>query len=211
MHVNKKTVSAVFTGAVTAAAITGLAPGQAHAAGTWFVKNNGAPYKGPFRGTGTGSIGVGAQKIPCSKAAVSASLPQSTVSMVPTNLGHITNLALSGCKILAGMFEPRLTTLPLMIVSTYANGVTKGRLGGTAGALKFTVTGIGNGCVATLSGASESFSLRNTSHHLNIDAAKRRTLRVGAATGCPFATGASAYIEGTYTLTTPSRLTISQS
>lgn len=201
MAVTKKTVSAVFAGAVAAAATTGWGIDQAHAAGTWHVKNAGTGYHGIFKGAGTGSVRDTTKNLTlrCSTA-LSGTIPSSNTS--GPEIGTISRLGFSNCAFLGLNFKANATAS--MVGSSYAGGVVHGRLG----RLRGTISGVGNTCRATFSG-SESFSFGTG--HLTIDARKIAKIHITTATGCPFATGDAGYLAGTYTITVPSALTISQS
>lgn len=211
MRVSKKTVSAVFTGAATAVAVTGLAPGQARAATSWHVKNSGIPYSGHFKATITGGLTDMARNLKlCSKAVASGTIPPPPRS---AEIAVISHLSFSGCTALGETFKVHATKNIPVIGTGYASlgGVTRGELGGTAGAINISAKGVNNTCAATFSGASVPFSFMNTTHGGGIDPGKTATLKVTRVVNCPFAAGDTAAFTGTYKVVSPKALTIALS
>lgn len=193
----------------------------AHAAGTWHIKNGGVGYHGAVKATvkaGTKTTLTDKTRgltLICSTAVAGGSAPASTVATTPATVGHLNAASTSwkNCTLLGLTFTAKLTTNPNLVANSYnaTTGVTKGHIGGTAGAIKANITGVGNGCTGTVSGTSVPLSFVNGTHQFNINAGKVATLKITAATGCPFAVGDTASFNGQYTTTTPAALTISQS
>lgn len=201
MRVTKKTVSTVFTGAMTAAAVTGLTQGQAHAASLWHVKNGGVGYHGVFKAAGTGSFAdttKGLTLSRCSAATASGSIPASTFP--GPKIGTVA-LGIKNCTLLGLTLTVHATAS--MLASTYASGRVHGRLG----MLKGTISGVNSACRASFSGSE---SLTFSTGHLAVDGRKIAGIHIAKATNCPFGVGDKGYLAGAFTVTVPSALTISR-
>lgn len=188
----RKVSSIVFTG-VAAAGAVGLGTGTANAAsGPFHITNGGAGYAGPVSGVNSTSATLTAHgtKLTCvpGTASASGSVPASTVSGTPAKLGTITgaNFGTGPACSYAGLFHFTATlNKPVSLIgSSYASGVTKGKI---AGGISATLNGVsGTTCTATITGPSLSASYHNDTHALTINPSGTSGLKVTSisAGGC---------------------------
>jgi hypothetical protein len=215
MTTRKKIASVAFTGAAATMAV-GLGTLPAMAATTWHVKNGGTTYTGKTV-KGKNTTGVTSLKssydgtvltCPKSDATISGSI-KSTASGTGVKLGTLSKATFKSCTAPGGIkFTAALSTgdTPSLKVSTYAAGVTKGTLAG----VKAKITGSSlNSCTGKVSGNLPG-SFINSKHELVADTAGAYDLTIKSAADCGGLTAnKKAYFKATYTITTPTELTIS--
>jgi hypothetical protein len=214
MASKRKIASIAFTGAAATIAVgTGAIP--AHAATTWTVKNSGTKYTaGTVKGhnsTVAKLASAGGTSLKCAKShAVASGTIKSTATGDPAALATLkkTVTKFTSCSIPGDgglLFNAVLSKSATFDVSTYDDGVTKGKLIDIVA----KISGISNSCKAKISGSLPG-SYTNTTHKLVVDAAGTEDLTVGSAAHCGNLTAAKkAYFEATYLITTPADLTIS--
>lgn len=216
----RRTASTAFLSAAVAGA--GLVAGPAHAAsgGTFMIRQNGALYKGIF--TGKNPAGVNATMtdvtknltMTCTTATNSGSFPASMVQQpskgIGVKIGAMSHMKLGPCTLLGTTWVIRLAAPANISGSFYSSGVTRGRLK----KFKATVSGpLGKSpipCIATLTATSVPVSYKNHSHKLYVDPKGQALMSISKpATACPFKSGDRAHVTGTFSITTPTALTIS--
>jgi hypothetical protein len=209
----KKVASIAFTGAAATMAV-GLAAGPALAATTWHVKNGTAGFTGTVKGkntTGTTTLkSSGGTVLTCakSKAVASGNVAKSTVSGSPAAVATLkTGTKFTSCTAPGGVvFSAKLSKSATLEAKSYKSGVTTGTLTGVHAVIKGSSL---NSCAATVSG-SLSGTYTNATHQLTADPKSKDTLKVLTAKGCGgLAAGKKAYFKGTYVISTPTALTIS--
>jgi len=207
----KKVASIAFTGAAAVVA-AGVAAGPAHAATTYHIKNNGAGYHGKIKGKNTTAgklVSKSGATLNCAagKLTASGSAPKSTVSGTGlVTVGTLTKITTKSCSIGGIPFTATLNKAATVGISTANATSAKGKITGVSAKL---VCGSASSGHAKITGSLPG-SYINASHKLVADKAKAYDLTVASATGCgTLKAGKTAYLSGTATISSPTKLTIS--
>ncbi|HEY1705394.1 MAG TPA: hypothetical protein VGG75_37370 [Trebonia sp.] len=208
MRRNTKIASMAFTG-VAAMGAVGLGAGPALAAGgTWTINEpNGTAFAGSNKTSAT--LDAGGINLACKPgtALASGTVSGNGKSGVPASLASVTSATFGAtsnpCSFLGFDVTANLNR-PVHLVASQATttaGVTKGYLGGAAGDISATVTGVGTfACHMTVSGSKIPGSYYNSTNTLKINPSASKTLTIKAVSGCDgaFTTGETAYFQADY-------------
>jgi hypothetical protein len=192
----RKIASVAFTGGAAMAAI-GMAAQPAFATGGKWVPNPGpGAYTAHNVGNTTLSVStsLGVQTLTCPTAAAAGSLKSNTAASGFVPIGTV-----SGGKTTFGTTASPCTLGPIHFtavlnktINLSAKGtVSKPITGRVDGSISATLTGVGNSCVAHVTGTSVPGSWHNSSggagvsHTLDINPSHLKTLKVKDATNCP--------------------------
>lgn len=221
MSTRRKVASIAFTGAAAAAATAIAAPAAFATGGKWVI----APSAGAYSAVNSGnthlgvSTGVGTVSLTCPTAAAAGNLLQSQPVGAPwAKVGSVSSATFgttaNPCALGTIHFTAKLNKH--LNLSLSGTAPSHGRLHGSISA---TLTGVGNSCNATIVGSKSATapgtgtvpgSWNNTTHRLNINPGKAKTLVVKNATHCTgIAAGEKAFFSAKYKLLAPkSNLTI---
>jgi hypothetical protein len=219
-------VHAVFAGAT--AAVFGTGPAvvptatQTASGGTFNIRQNGGLYKGIF--TGKNVSGVKAfitdsthlDTETCAAATNSGSFPASSVKQamegIGQKIGAMSHAKFSQCSLLGIPVKITLNRAANLSASFYSSGVTRGRLKSFSATLSGPVGQKATCTVKIKAKFSVPLSYKNHSHRLYLDPKATPAISfISPTSGCPIIqNGDKGYVQGTYSITTPNALTISQ-
>lgn len=219
----KRITSIAFTGAAAAITLGAVTP-QAHASGEWHIKAGGLPYHGAVAGTINGAVVIKDVKtgttITCARGTLTGNIPVSNVGSPGIRvIGTVSGLSMKTCAV-DTIYKVNVNKRPMtpkiaLRVQSYAAPVTKGFFGSSASVppINLGIAGISPNCSGTVLGNSLPLSYNNTNNVLTLNKARKVTMRIvggPAAPLCPlFRSGDTAYISGKYTISLPTKLTIS--
>jgi hypothetical protein len=209
----RKAASIAFAGAAAAAAVGyGLTPALA-ATNHWHIKNGTANYHGVVKGKNKGTTKLvdktHAAIATCKKASVSGSVPKSSVvAGTSTKLGPLKKADFTSCSFLGVTFKAKLNKAAGIYAHSYAGGVAHGNIK----SISAEISGVNiTGCKAKVTGKLPA-EFKNASHAFIVDSKAAASLTVvSATTACPvIKKGDKAYFQGTFPVTTPTALNVSE-
>jgi hypothetical protein len=213
MSTGRKVASIAFSGAAVAATVGyGFAPALA-ATDHWVIKNGTAKYHGAVKGANKGDTKLvdktHAVTLTCKKASVSGSVPKSSVAATTsTKLGPLKKANFTSCSFLGVTFKAKLKKDAGIFAHTYKSGVTHGNIK----SISAVISGVNiTGCTALVTGKLPTV-FKNKSHAFIVDSKADASLTIkSATTACPvIKAGDKAYFQGTFPVTTPKALDVSE-
>jgi hypothetical protein len=214
MSTGRKVASIAFSGAAAAATVGyGFAPALA-ATNHWVTTNGTTKYHGAVKGANKGTTKLvdktHAVTLTCKKASVSGSVPKSSVAAgtTSTKLGPLKKANFTSCSFLGVTFKAKLKKAAGIYAHTYADGVTHGDIKG----ISAVISGVNiTGCTALVTGKLPTV-FKNASHAFVVDSKADASLTIkSATTACPvIKAGDKAYFQGTFPVTTPKALNVSE-
>ena len=213
LSTGRKVASIAFTGAAAAATVGyGMAPALA-ATKHWHIHNGTANYHGVVKGNNKGTTKLvdttHAVTLTCKKASVSGSVPKSSVvAGTSTKLGPLKKANFNSCSFVGVTFKAKLNKAAGIFAHSYAGGVTHGNIKSISAEL----SGVNlPACKAKVTGTLPAV-FKNASHTFVVDSKAVAALTIKSATAqCPvIKAGDKAYFQGTFPVTTPAALNVSE-
>jgi hypothetical protein len=213
MSTGRKVASIAFSGAAAAAAVGyGFTPALA-ATAHWVTKNGTTKYHGAVKGANKGTTKLvdktHSVTLTCKKASVSGSVPKSSVvAGTSTKLGPLKKANFTSCSFVGVTFKAKLNKAAGIYAKTYAAGVTHGNIK----SISAEISGVNiTGCKAKVTGKLPAV-FKNKSHEFVVDSKAVASLTIkSATTACPvIKAGDKAYFQGTFPVTTPKSLNVSE-